>query len=163
MVFNPYIAISGLNLVLLAIAVLGVLGVAFRVPLIKWEFKIKQTRKRNKDLKALTKNQKKIVENVQKLENFIDWLNKQFPNVKTKKTFWLEFALDKNTRKQWFAKLFAENAKKVEDKIQQLKNPPRPPVRVPKKPLTAEQVKAIKDQHIKEVSASSENKEEKKA
>jgi mRNA-degrading endonuclease RelE of RelBE toxin-antitoxin system len=132
MVFDPILIISGTNLVLLVIAVLGVLAVIFRVPLIKWEFKIKQTRKKAKDLKQLNKNQLKIVDNIRKLESFIDWLNPQFPNVKARKTFWNEFALDKNTRKTWFAKLFAENAKKVEAKVNQLKNPPRPPVRVAK-------------------------------
>jgi len=73
--------------------------------------RLKRTQKLKKELR--NEDQNKLVDNIKHLAEFIDWINKQFPNAKARKQFWRDFQNPKY-REDYFIKLYQQLEKKPE-------------------------------------------------
>lgn len=64
-----------------------------------------QRKRQIKAKKMLQKTEKQeLYESLKKLSNFIDWLDKQFPNSKQRKQFWRDWTEYPATRQKWMTK-----------------------------------------------------------
>ena len=103
--------VAQLNLVAIILAILLSVAIIFRKKIVVWEVKQQQKRAMKRRQKAFSENQKKMLKGLQELAKFIDWVNKQFPNSKTRKQFWVQFQ-DAKHRQEWFETLFNRLAPK---------------------------------------------------